>query len=145
MGGVRVPDSSRLMRHGSKTNPFSWQDNVDNIKIASDYATLGRAFRNCFSFQNSPPFIHNMIILKTISSWKPLSREFTYKVISTADIEHTYFSLITLYVHEHSLILRYCMISDYIHHFMICLHRHSNFGLSNGFVAMLAGRSFVSI
>ena len=44
----------------------------------------------------------NVIIVKTISSRKPLSPEFTYKVISIANIVHTYFSLLTLYVHSHS-------------------------------------------
>ena len=45
----------------------------------------------------------NTIIVKTIRSWKPLSREFTYKVISTVNIVHTYFSFLTLYVHSHLL------------------------------------------
>ena len=46
------------MRQGLKTNPLSWQGNVDYIKIALDYATLGRAFRNFFSLQNIFPCIH---------------------------------------------------------------------------------------
>ena len=39
--------------------------------------------------------------MKTISLRKPLSREFTYKLISTANIVHTYFSFLTLSVHSH--------------------------------------------
>ena len=86
-----------------------------------------------------------MIIVKTISSRKPSIREFGYKLISTANIVHTYFSLLTLSAHSHSLILRYYMIPDYIHHPMICLRRYSKCGLANGFVMMSACCSFVSI
>ena len=57
-GSVRDPDYTRLMRQCSTTNPLSWQGNVDYRKSAFDYATLGRAFRNCFSFQNVFQCIH---------------------------------------------------------------------------------------
>ena len=33
-------DYTILMRHGSKTNPLSWQGNIDYRKSALDYATL---------------------------------------------------------------------------------------------------------
>ena len=46
------------MRHGSKTNPLSWQGNIDYRKSALDYATIGRAFRNRFPFENIFPCIH---------------------------------------------------------------------------------------
>ena len=41
------------------------------------------------------------MIVKTISSWKPLSRESTYKVIRIANNVHTYFSLLIFCVHSH--------------------------------------------
>ena len=88
-------------------------------------------------------FINTMIV-KTIISWKLLCREFMYKLISTANIVHTYFSLIKFSVHSHSLILRYYMIPDYIHHPMVCLRRYSNCGLANGVVVMSACCLFVS-
>ena len=66
-------------------------------------------------------------------------------MISTANIVYTYVSFLTLSVHSHSLILRYSMILDYIHHPMICLRRYSNYGLANGFFMMSACCSFVSI
>ena len=131
---VRDLDYTRLMIQGSTTNHLSWKGNIDYRKSALDYTTLGRAFRNRFSFQNVFRVFINTMILKTISSWKPLSREFTYKVISTANILHIFLSLLGLSVHSHSLILRYCIIPDYIHHPMICLRRYSNCGLANGFV-----------
>ena len=55
---VRDLDYTRLTRQGSTTSPLSWQGNVDYRKIALDYATLGRAFRNCFPFENVFPWIH---------------------------------------------------------------------------------------
>ena len=61
-------DYTRLMRQGSTTNPLSWQGNVDYRKIALDYATLGRAFRNCFTFENVSLAFINTMIVKTISS-----------------------------------------------------------------------------
>ena len=69
-------------------------------KSALDYATLWPTFRNCFSFENNSCVFWNTIILKTIRSWKPLSHEFTYKVISTANILHTLFSFLKLSVHS---------------------------------------------
>ena len=51
-------DYTRLMRQGFTNNPLIWQVNIDYIKSALYYATLGRAFRNCFSFQNISLFIH---------------------------------------------------------------------------------------
>ena len=51
-----------------------------------------------------PRVLINTMIVKTIISWKPLSCEFTYKVISTAIILHTYFSLLTLSVHWHNVL-----------------------------------------
>ena len=56
--GVRDLDYTRLMKQGSTTNPLSWQGNVDYRKSALYYATLGRGFRNCFSFQNISLCIH---------------------------------------------------------------------------------------
>ena len=44
-----------------------------------------------------------MIIVKTISSRKPSIREFGYKLISTANIVHTYFSLLILSVYSYDL------------------------------------------
>ena len=85
------------------------------------------------------------MIVRTISLWKLLSREFTYKVISDTNILHTSFSLLTLSVKSHSLMLRYWMIPGYTHHPKICLHRYSNCGLANGFVMMLACCSFALI
>ena len=67
------------------------------------------------------------------------------RLIRAVNILHMYFSLFTLSVHSHSLILRCCMIPDYIHHPMICLRRHSNCGLANGLVMISACCSFVSI
>ena len=90
------------MIQGSNTNLLIWKGNVDYRKIALDYATLGRAFRNFFSLQTFSCLFINTMIVKTINSWKPLSREFTYKVINTANIVHPYFSLIALSVHSHS-------------------------------------------
>ena len=40
------------------------------------------------------------MIVKTISLWRPLRREFKYTLISTANIVHTYFSLLTLSVNS---------------------------------------------
>ena len=91
------------MIQGSNTNLLIWKGNVDYRKIALDYATLGRAFRNFFSLQTFSCLFINTMIVKTINSWKPLSREFTYKVISTANIVHTYFSLLKISVHSQAL------------------------------------------
>ena len=55
---VRDLDYKRLMRQGLTTKPSIWQGNIDYRKIALDYATLGRAFRNYFSLQNVFPCIH---------------------------------------------------------------------------------------
>ena len=44
------------------------------------------------------------MIVKTISLRKPLSRELAYKLIITANIVHTYFSLLTFYVHSQPII-----------------------------------------
>ena len=57
LGYVRDLDFTRLVRQGLTTNPLSWQGNVDYRKSALYYATLGRAFRHCFSLQKKP-FIH---------------------------------------------------------------------------------------
>ena len=55
---VRYLDYTSLMRQGSTTILLSWQGNIDYRKISSDYVTIGRAFRNCFSFENIFLFIH---------------------------------------------------------------------------------------
>ena len=93
-------DYTRLMRQGLMTNPLVWQGKVDYRKSALDYATLGRAFWNFFLYKTFSRVFINTMIVKTFSSWKPCGREFTYKLISTANIVHTYFSLLTLYVHS---------------------------------------------
>ena len=87
----------------------------------------------------------NTIILTTIWLWKQFGREYTCRLISTVVIVDTYFPLLTLFIHSHSLILRYCRTFNYIHHPMIYLRRYSNFGLSNGLVMMSAYCSFFSI
>ena len=75
ISGVRVIEYRRLMRQGLTTNPWSWQVNIYYIKIALYYATLGRAFRKCFYFQNVFLCIHkyddheNHMFVKTIYSW----------------------------------------------------------------------------
>ena len=46
------------MIQGSNTNPSSWQGSIDYRESALDYANLGLAFRNYFSFQNVFPCIH---------------------------------------------------------------------------------------
>ena len=88
------------MRKGSATNPIVWQVNFDYIKSSLYYATLGRAFRNCFSF-HSPPCINEYDDNENQFFVKPLSHGFSYKVTSTENIVHTYFSLLTLSVHSH--------------------------------------------
>ena len=55
---VRALDSPMLMRQGSTTNPLIWKGNADYRKISLDYATTGRAFRNCFFFPKCFPCIH---------------------------------------------------------------------------------------
>ena len=45
---VRYIYFTRLLRQVLATNPQSWQDNNDYRKVSLDYATLWRAFRNCF-------------------------------------------------------------------------------------------------
>ena len=124
---ARDLDSTRLARQASSTNSLIWKGNVGYRKHSLDYATLWRAFRNCFSFENISRVFWNTIIVKTIRSWTTLSREFTYKWISTINILHTYFYFLTFSVHSHFLILRYCIITDYIHHSMIYLRRYSIF------------------
>ena len=49
---------TRPMIQGLTTNPLVWQGKVDYRKSALDYATLGRAFRNCFPFENVFLCIH---------------------------------------------------------------------------------------
>ena len=88
------------MRQGFTTNPLSWKGNVDFRKIVLDYATLGRAFRNCFPYNFFPRVFINTIIVKTISSWKPLSREFRYKLLVLQIFYmHTYICSHCLYIH----------------------------------------------
>ena len=89
------------MRQGSTTNPLSWQGNINYRKIYLDYASLGRAFRNFFSLQNCIRVFVNTMIEKTMSPWRKKNPEFTYKVISDANIVHIYFSLLTLSVNSH--------------------------------------------
>ena len=45
--------------------------------------------------------IWNKIIVKTIRSWKILSRRFTYNVISTVTIVYTYFYSLAFSIHSH--------------------------------------------
>ena len=71
---VRDLDYTRLTRQGLTTNALGWQGNVDYRKSALDYATLGRAFRNSFPFEDIFPCIHkyddheNHHFVKTIKS-----------------------------------------------------------------------------
>ena len=52
VANVRDIDYTRLEIQGSTTNPFIWEGNVGNIKSALDYATIWRAFRDCFYFES---------------------------------------------------------------------------------------------
>ena len=140
-----VLGSTRLERQGLTTHALILQGNVDYIKCALDYATIWCAFINFFSFENVLPCILKYDNCNTIRSWKTLRREFTCKVISTVNILHTYLSFLALSLHSHSLILRYWIIPNYIHHPMICLRGYSNCGLANGFFMMSSSFSFVLI
>ena len=75
-GYIRSPNSLSVLADVS-SNPLSWQGNVDYRKIALDYATLGRAFRKKIFPETFYRVFINKMIVKTISLWKPLSREFT--------------------------------------------------------------------
>ena len=111
---VRDLDQKSTEKKASTNNMLSWQENVGFRKSALDYSTLWRDFRNCFSFENISRVFWNTIIVKTIRSWTTLSREFTYKWISTINILHTYFYFLTFSVHSHSLILRYYLLESLI-------------------------------
>ena len=52
----------------------------------------------------------NRIIVKTIWSWKPFFCEYTYRLISTINILHWNFSLLTLSVHSHLLCILTCLV-----------------------------------
>ena len=97
---VRDHDFTRMTRQGSTTIPVGWQGNVGYRKSALDYTTLWRAFRNSFLLKIFSCVIRNTMIVNIIRFWKPLSSEFTYKVINNANIVHTYFSFLTFSVHS---------------------------------------------
>ena len=73
-GCGRVLYWKRLVIQGSSTNLLICKGNVYYIKSVLDYATLWRAFRNCFSFEIFFPCIlkynnrENHLIVKTIKS-----------------------------------------------------------------------------
>ena len=48
---VEYLDYTSLMRQGSTNNPLIWEGNLNYIKSALYYGSLGRAFRIYFSLQ----------------------------------------------------------------------------------------------
>ena len=57
------------------------------------------------------------MIVKNIRLWKLLSHKLTYKVISTANILHTYLSLLTLYLHSQTI---YHQLTDMV----LCINKY---------------------
>ena len=90
-----------FVRQGSSTNLLSCKGSIGYKKSTLYYATQWRTFRNCFSFENGFSCILKNNNCETIKLWKLLSPEFIYKVISTVNIVHTYFSFLPLSLHSH--------------------------------------------
>ena len=106
---------------------------VDKATLVSEIVVLILSYYNVALFEKVSPVFLNTRIVKIIWLWNPFVCEYMCRLISIVNILHVYFSLLTLYVHSNSLILRYRIISNYILHPMICLRRYSNCGLAIGF------------